>query len=51
MEQLSRIDNIPGHKRSLNKLKRIEVISVSFSEHNSTKTEITERETRKNDYM
>ena len=47
----SLIDNILGHKRSLNKLKRIEVISISFSDHNSTRTETTERETGKHDDM
>ena len=33
----SRIDHILGHKASVNKFKRIEVISSIFSDHNSMK--------------
>ena len=36
----SRIDHILGHKTSLNKFKRIEVISIIFSDHNDMKLEI-----------
>ena len=38
-----RIDHILGHKTSLNKFKRIEVISSIFSDHNSMKLEIHHR--------
>ena len=36
----SRIDHKLGHKTSLNKFKRIEIISSIFSYHNSMKLEI-----------
>ena len=35
-----RIDHMLGHKTSLNKFKRIEIISSIFSHHNSMKLEI-----------
>lgn len=35
-----RIDHTHGHKASLNKFKRIEIISSLFSEHNRMKVEI-----------
>ena len=39
----SRIDHILGHKTSLNKFKRIEIISSIFSDHNCKKLEINHR--------
>ena len=39
----SRIDYIPGHKTSLNKFQRIEIISSIFSDHNGMKLEINHR--------
>ena len=36
----SRIDHMLGHKTSLNKFKKIEIISCIFSDHNSMKLEI-----------
>ena len=39
----SRIDNILGHKTSLNKFQRIEIISSIFSDHNGIKLEINYR--------
>ena len=39
----SRTDHILGHKTSLNKFKRIEIISSIFSDHNSMKLEINNR--------
>ena len=36
----SRIDHILGHKTNLNKFKSIEIISSTFSDHNSMKLEI-----------
>ena len=35
----SRIDHILGHKASLNKFKKIEIISSIFSDHNAIKLE------------
>ena len=40
----SRIDHILGHKSSLSKLKKIEIISSNFSDHNATRLEINYRE-------
>ena len=37
---LSRIDHILGHKSSLGKLKKIEIISSIFSDHNAMRLEI-----------
>ena len=45
----SRIDHILGHKTSLNKFKRIEIILNIFSGHNSMKLEINHR--KNNDSM
>ena len=39
----SRIDLILGHKTSLNKLKKIEVIPCIFSNHNAMKLEINHK--------
>ena len=39
----SRIDHMLDHKKSLNKFKRIEIISGIFSDHNRTKLEINYR--------
>ena len=40
----SRIDHILGHKSSLSKLKKIEIISSIFSAHNAMRLEINYRE-------
>ena len=40
----SRLDHILGHKSSLGKLKKIEVISSNFSDHNAMRLEINYRE-------
>ena len=39
----SKIDHILRHKTSLNKFKRIEIISSIFSDHNNMKLEINNR--------
>ena len=39
----SRIDHKFGHKRSLNKCKKTEVISSAFSDHNAMKLEINHK--------
>ena len=39
----SRIDHTLGHKTSLNKFKKTEIISISFSDHNAMKLEINHR--------
>ena len=36
----SRIDHILGHKSNLNKLKKIEIISSIFSDHNAMRLDI-----------
>ena len=36
----SRIDHILGHKSSLGKFKKIEIISIIFSDHNAMRLEI-----------
>ena len=41
--KLSRIDHVLGHKTSLNKFKKIEIISNIFSNHNGMKLEINFR--------
>ena len=43
----SRIDHILGHKTSLNKLKKTEIISSIFSKHNGIKLEINYKKTGK----
>ena len=40
----SRIDHILGHKSSLSKFKKIEIISSIFSDHNVMRLEINYRE-------
>ena len=40
----SRIDHILGHKSSLGKLKKIEIVSSIFSDHNTMRLEINYRE-------
>ena len=40
----SRIDHILGHKSSLGKFKKIEIISSVFSDHNSMRLDINYRE-------
>ena len=37
----SRIDHILGHKSSLGKLKKIEIISVIFSDHNAVRLDVS----------
>ena len=39
----SRIDHILGHKSSLGKLKKIEIVSSIFSDHNTMRLEINYR--------
>ena len=40
----SRIDHVLGHKSSLSKFKKIEIISSIFSDHNAMRLEINYRE-------
>ena len=40
----SRIDHILGHKSSLSKFKKIEIISSIFSDHNAMRSEMNYRE-------
>ena len=48
----SRVDHILGHKSSLSKFKKIEIMSSIFSDHNTMRLEINYREkTVKNKYM
>ena len=42
-----RIDYMPGHKTSLNKFKKTEIISSIFSDHNAMKLEINHKNTEK----
>ena len=37
---LSRIDHILGHKKSLSKFKKIEILPTNFSDHKGIKLEI-----------
>ena len=39
-ETFSRIDHILGHKSSLSKFKKIEIISSVFSDHNTMRLDI-----------
>ena len=39
----SRTDHMLGHKRSLNKFKKIEITSTTFSDHNAMKLEINHK--------
>ena len=43
----SRIDHILGHKSSLSKFKKIEIISSIFSDHNAMRLEINYREIKR----
>ena len=43
----SRIDHILGHKSSLGKFKKIEIISSIFSKHNAMRLEINYREKKR----
>ena len=43
-ETFSRIDHILGHKSSLGKFKKIEIISSIFSDHSAMRLEINYRE-------
>ena len=43
----SRIDHILGHKSSLGKFKKIEIISSIFSDHNAVRLDINYRENKK----
>ena len=49
----SRIDHILGHKSSLGKFKKIEIVSSIFSDHNATRLEINYRKktVKKHKYM
>ena len=40
-----------GHKTSLNKFKKIEIISSTFSDHNAMKLEINHKNTEKHQDM
>ena len=42
-ETFTRIDHILGHKSSLSKFKKIEIISSIFSDHNAIRLEINYR--------
>ena len=44
----SRIDHILGHKSSLSKLKKIEIISSIFSDHNTVRLDINYKKKKKN---
>ena len=43
----SRIDHILGHKSSLSKFKKIEIVSGSFSNHNAMRLDINYKERKK----
>ena len=43
----SRIDHMLGHKTSLNKFKKIEIIASIFSDHKAMKVEINHKNTEK----
>ena len=43
----SRVDHMRGHKTSLNKFKKIEIISSIFSEHNGMKLAVTRKNLEK----
>ena len=44
----SRIDHILGHKSSLSKFKKIEIVSSIFSDHNAMRLDINYRKKKKN---
>ena len=39
-ETFSRIDHILGHKSNLSKFKKIEIVSIIFSDHNTVRLDI-----------
>ena len=39
----SRIDHILGHKSSLRKFKKIEIVSIIFSDHNEIRNKLQEK--------
>ena len=43
----SRVDHMVGHKTSLNKFNKIEIISSIFSDYNAMKLEINQKNTEK----
>ena len=43
IDRSSRIDHILGHKSSLSKFKKIEIISSIFSDHNAMRLEMKDR--------
>ena len=43
----SRIDHILGHKSSLSKFRKIEIVSTVFSDHNTMKLDINYRKKKK----
>ena len=45
--RFSRLDHMLGHKTSLNKFKKTEIISRIFSDHNAMKLEIKNKNTEK----
>ena len=49
----SRIDHILGHKSNLSKFKKIEIISTIFSNHNTMRLDINnkEKKTKKHKHM
>lgn len=47
-EIFSKIDNMTGHKTSLNRFKMIEIIPSMFSEHKVKKQEINNKKKEKN---
>ena len=49
----SRIDHILGHKSNLSKLKKIEIVSSIFSDHNATRLDINykKKKCKKNKHM
>ena len=49
----SRIDHILGHKSSLGKFKKVEIVSITFSDHNAMRLEINYRKIncKKHEYM
>ena len=46
----SRIDHILGHKSSLGRFKKIEIISTIFSDHNAVKLDVNYRGKKKKNY-
>ena len=45
--RFSRIDHILGHKSSLGKFKKIEIVSSTFSDHNAMRLDINCRKKKK----